>query len=180
MMGTRTPNLSSVSTIFGTARGRFVGVDGDAHQLGAGVGQRHHLIHRRRHVGGIGVGHGLDDDGVVAADLHTSDVDRHDCGGAVKQPSNLPNTPVYQPSVRIPAAGAGIVHIVQPAQVLRGGGMFRRVPDILCHTAERVEYFEFPAQGYEQVDPGKQCRQAFISTLGGAIPEFAEFPDRLG
>ena len=77
MIGTRTPNLSSVSTILGTARGRFVGVDGDAHQLGARVGQRHHLIDGRLHVGGIGVGHRLDHDGVASADVHTAHVDGH-------------------------------------------------------------------------------------------------------
>ena len=58
------------------ARG-FVGVDRDAHQLGAGVGQRHHLIHGRLHIGRIGVGHRLDHDRVASADLHTADVDGH-------------------------------------------------------------------------------------------------------
>ena len=43
-------------------------VDGDAHELGAGTRQRGHLRHRRRHVGGVGVGHGLHHDGRIAAE----------------------------------------------------------------------------------------------------------------
>ena len=41
------------------------------------------------------------------------------------------------------------------------------------HAAQGVEDFEFPAQGYKQIHPGKQRRQTFISTRAGAIPEFA-------
>ena len=55
--------------------GGFVGVDGDAHQLRAGIGQRHHLIDGRLDVGGIGIGHRLHDDRVRAADFDRTDTD---------------------------------------------------------------------------------------------------------
>ena len=53
------------------------GVDGDAHQFGAGVRQRHHLIDGGGGVGGVGIGHGLDHDGVVAAHPDIADFDGH-------------------------------------------------------------------------------------------------------
>src|SRR5207247_1626253 len=43
-------------------RRRLVAVDRDAHDLGAGARQRRHLRDRRRHVGGVGIGHRLDHD----------------------------------------------------------------------------------------------------------------------
>ena len=46
----------------------FGGVDGDADELGACVGERLHLRDRRGDVGRVGVGHRLDDDRRVAAD----------------------------------------------------------------------------------------------------------------
>ncbi len=55
----------------------IVGVDGDAHQLRACIGQRHHLIHRRHDVGRVGIGHRLNHDGVRSADLHVTDGHRH-------------------------------------------------------------------------------------------------------
>ena len=58
------------------ARGVF-GVDGDAHQFRAGLGQRHHLIDRRRDIGGVGIGHGLHHDGMVPANLDFPDADRY-------------------------------------------------------------------------------------------------------
>ncbi len=58
------------------ARGVF-GVDGDAHQLGAGLVEGADLRRRRGGVGGIGVGHGLDDDGVGRAHLNAAHVHRH-------------------------------------------------------------------------------------------------------
>jgi hypothetical protein len=57
--------------------GSLVAIDGDAHELGAGAGERRHLPGGSLHVGGIGVGHRLDDDRAAAADAHTSDVHRY-------------------------------------------------------------------------------------------------------
>ncbi len=54
--------------------GGLLGIHGDAHQFRAGARQRHHLVDGGRRVGGIGVGHGLHDDGMVAPDLDTSNV----------------------------------------------------------------------------------------------------------
>ena len=62
---------------FGDGLGGGFGVDGDAHQLGAGLGQRHHLIDGGGGVGGVGIGHGLDHDGVVAAHPDVADFDGH-------------------------------------------------------------------------------------------------------
>ena len=48
--------------------GGLVVVDGDPHDLGAGARQLDHLRGRGGDVGGVGVGHRLDDDGRAAAD----------------------------------------------------------------------------------------------------------------
>ncbi len=48
----------------GHGPGGLVVVDRDAHQLAAGLGQGTHLVHGRRDVGRVGVGHRLDDDRV--------------------------------------------------------------------------------------------------------------------
>ena len=48
---------------------RLVAVDGDADQLRAGARQRRHLGDGGVDVGGVGVGHRLDDDRRAAADL---------------------------------------------------------------------------------------------------------------
>ena len=52
-------------------------VDRDADELGAGAGQGGDLPDGGRNIGGVGVGHGLDNDGRVGADQHASDVDGH-------------------------------------------------------------------------------------------------------
>jgi hypothetical protein len=58
------------------ARGGL-GVHGDAHQLAARGVERVDLGHRPRHVGGVGVGHGLHHDGPLAAHLDPTHVHRH-------------------------------------------------------------------------------------------------------
>ena len=58
-------------------RGGLFGVDGDADQLRAGLRQRHHLIHGGRDVGRVGVGHGLDHDGVSAANSNSTNINGH-------------------------------------------------------------------------------------------------------
>ena len=45
------------------------GVHGDANQFRPGARQRHHLVDGGGHVGGIGVGHRLDDDGIRSPDF---------------------------------------------------------------------------------------------------------------
>ena len=57
--------------------GGLVAVDGDAHQLGAGAGERGHLAGGPLHIGGIGIGHRLHDDGRTAAHRDAGDVDRY-------------------------------------------------------------------------------------------------------
>ena len=75
MTGTGTPSRSSSSTIRGTARGGVLVVHRHPHQLAPGAGQRRHLPHRRRHVGGVGVGHRLHDDGMGGSDGDAADLD---------------------------------------------------------------------------------------------------------
>src|SRR6185436_1731661 len=58
------------------AGGRVV-VHGHAHQLAARRVQRAHLGHRSRHVRGVGIGHGLDHDGPLAAHAHPAHVHHH-------------------------------------------------------------------------------------------------------
>ena len=48
---------------------------GDAHDVGAGVGDRADLGHRGAEVGGLGLGHRLDGDGRAAADRDPTHVD---------------------------------------------------------------------------------------------------------
>ena len=74
MIGTRTPNLSQRVDDLRNGRGGLVGVDGDADQFGAGASQRHHLIDGRRDIGGVGVGHRLDNDRMGAADFDSADI----------------------------------------------------------------------------------------------------------
>ena len=50
--------------------GGLVAVDRDAHEFGAGAGERGDLARGALDVGGVGVGHGLDDDRGAAADHH--------------------------------------------------------------------------------------------------------------
>jgi hypothetical protein len=57
--------------------GRLVAVDGDAHDLGTRGRQRRHLSRRLLDIGGVGVGHGLHDDGRAAADEHAAHIDGH-------------------------------------------------------------------------------------------------------
>ena len=56
---------------------RILVVHRDAHQFRAGGSQLLHLFHRRRDVGGIGIGHGLDDNRCAPTDLHRTDADRN-------------------------------------------------------------------------------------------------------
>ena len=56
----------------GTALSRVVVVDGDADELRAGLDQLGNLLDGRGGVGGVGIGHRLDDDGGVGADLDLS------------------------------------------------------------------------------------------------------------
>jgi hypothetical protein len=61
----------------GDSRGGRVVVDGDAHQLGSRMCQRGHLQSRAVDIGGVGVGHRLDHDGVARADVHAPYIDGH-------------------------------------------------------------------------------------------------------
>ncbi len=56
---------------------RLVAVDRDAHDLGARARERRHLRDGRLHIGGVGVGHRLDDDRRAAAHHDAADHDRH-------------------------------------------------------------------------------------------------------
>ena len=52
-------------------------VDGDADELGAGFDELGNLLDGRGGVGGVGVGHRLDDDGGIGADFDVADFDRY-------------------------------------------------------------------------------------------------------
>ena len=56
--------------------GGFRGIHRDPHQFGAGAGQFGTLHGRRHVVGGIGVGHRLDDDRGMSSDDHSTDPNR--------------------------------------------------------------------------------------------------------
>ena len=75
---------SSFSLMKRHGGGRLVAVDGDAHQLRAGAGKGCDLRHRAVDIGGVGIGHRLDDDRRVAADQHLADADG-DGGAAARQ-----------------------------------------------------------------------------------------------
>ena len=68
------------------ARGLEV-VDRDPHQLRAGFRQRRDLRERRRHVGGVGIGHRLHDHRRAAADADAADVDRGACAACDRHAS---------------------------------------------------------------------------------------------
>jgi hypothetical protein len=59
----------------GNGLGGVVVVDGDADHLGAGAGEGGDLLDGGLDVGGVGVGHRLDDDGSVGADADVADGD---------------------------------------------------------------------------------------------------------
>ncbi|GMU91443.1 MAG: hypothetical protein AMXMBFR4_05010 [Candidatus Hydrogenedentota bacterium] len=65
---------------FGDGRRGFRRVHGHPNQFGAGFRELYDLIRRGRGVGGIGIGHGLDNHGGAAADLDVAD---HNASGAV-------------------------------------------------------------------------------------------------
>ena len=56
---------------------RILVIHRDAHKFRPGGSQLLHLFHRRRRIGGIGIRHGLHDDGRTAAHRHRPDADRH-------------------------------------------------------------------------------------------------------
>src|ERR1043166_794914 len=58
----------------GYGGGGGFGVDRDAHQLASGAGERHDLVDGGGDVGGVGIGHRLNDDGVIAADFDAADI----------------------------------------------------------------------------------------------------------
>ena len=77
MTGTSTPRLSrSLRDHLRDGRRGLLGVDGDADELRAGVGEAGDLDRRGVRVRRVGVGHRLDDDRVGGADQHAADVDR--------------------------------------------------------------------------------------------------------
>ena len=57
--------------------GGLVAVDRDAHQFRTGLGELCDLYCGTEHIGGVGVGHGLHDHGMLAADGHMIDTDGH-------------------------------------------------------------------------------------------------------
>ena len=56
---------------------RLVAIDGDAHDLGARGRQRRHLPCRLLDVGGVGIGHGLHDDGRATTHEHAAHIHGH-------------------------------------------------------------------------------------------------------
>ncbi len=59
---------------FGHSGGGFGKIHGDADHLRAGGGQLDALLRGGGDVGGVGIGHGLNDDGRAAADGHVADL----------------------------------------------------------------------------------------------------------
>ena len=62
---------------YGNGLGCFFGVDGNANQLGAGTREGHDLINGSGGIGCVRIGHGLDDDRMIAADPNSAYVHRN-------------------------------------------------------------------------------------------------------
>ena len=77
MMGVFQPLAADAFDDVGDGSGGVVVVDGDADDLGAGAGEGGDLLDGGLDVGGVGVGHGLDDDGGVGAYGDGTDFDRN-------------------------------------------------------------------------------------------------------
>src|SRR5580692_2721442 len=77
----RHPHAKLVEAVhdFRNSRGRLFGIHRDADQFGAGARQRHYLIHGAGHIGGVGVGHGLHDNRMIAANFDTCYVYHYRC-----------------------------------------------------------------------------------------------------
>jgi hypothetical protein len=59
---------------FGDGRGGFGNVDGDAHHLRSGRSELHTLLRGGGDIGGVGIGHGLNDDRRAAAHVHAANL----------------------------------------------------------------------------------------------------------
>ena len=94
--------------------GRLVAIDGDAHDLGAGPRQSRDLPHGRVDIGGVGVGHRLDDDRRAAADPHAPDIDGD---GPVAR-----RNPVRDSGFAIDADGFVHVGLLAPCRRSRAAG----------------------------------------------------------
>ena len=75
MMGVFQPFGADAFDDVGDGLGGVIVVDGDADHLGAGAGEGGDLLDGGFDVGGVGVGHRLDDDGGVGADADVADGD---------------------------------------------------------------------------------------------------------
>src|SRR5581483_8330744 len=78
-------------------------VDGYAHELGPGGGERAHLRHRGGDVRGVGIGHRLHNDRRIPADLHTGYVHRRAISAMV--------APRVGPPRRVAPAVEDVVHV---------------------------------------------------------------------
>ncbi len=83
--------VSHAASDLGHGLGRVVGVDGDADELGSGLGELDDLRRGRLGIDGVGVRHRLDDDGGAAADLDVADGDAD--GAATLGESHVVLTP---------------------------------------------------------------------------------------
>ena len=72
----------------GDGGGGLLGVDRDADELRAGVGEPRDLDRGRVGVGGVGVRHRLDDDRMRAPDEHAADVDADRRAAARPEPAS--------------------------------------------------------------------------------------------
>src|SRR5215470_20323357 len=79
---------------FGHGGGSVLRIHGDADEFRAGAGEGHRLVHGGRHVGRVGVGHRLHDDGVIAADFHTSDFGHNRLTAVLHSHAHPPGFPI--------------------------------------------------------------------------------------
>ena len=77
MMGTRTPNLSRVSTILGTAAAACSVLTVTRTNSDPARASAMTWLTVDGHIGGVRIGHGLHDDRMIAPYPHTSDVYRY-------------------------------------------------------------------------------------------------------
>ena len=154
----------------GNGGGGLVAVDGQPHELGAGAGERGDLAGGRLDVGGVGVGHRLDDDRRAAADQDRRSAlrrrgRRRSCGGeAGRRAARSGRNPSVHPSgAGAPRCSTGVL------------GPRRRI----CHPNRRLPLPSFIAMQYDRFTrTGLRRRRRRVGSCSGGSPYVARQTSR--